>query len=630
MTWDMSEKCVDPGERFRGLNVLNLPVELLVYIVSFLPTVRDKVKLRYVSRTLRVVSETPSLWSEFVWPLYDRREEHSVMNVLKTCGDYIKRLVFPDHVPPISLIEMLSHCNNVTQLSLPPVTKLDSEELRLAVQHMKHLEKLEVQLSTDIKPLLQIVGLKELTVHVLKQYHSLCPPWVEEWSKNRCVPCNLNLVIKEFERFNQHVGLDFVEYLSRLIDTPLKGYTSFFKLYYHFEVPLNFFPNLPVFQLEIGQTVIHPFVSAAKFDMLDLECDIFLLTDRVCNGKRLGKADNDLLGVIDCSRYERFAMNSSVVSLDFITEFTFSLDEDDIETLAKLPIACPNIQRLSIRGCTDVSCILEGLRTIALHCLKLHGLNLLNTGGESLKDCHLPLWEILSEMKLTHLHLETCAIFGINSDKQKLVHLFQKCSSLQALQIEDFNDDHCQFCEEAKCEGNWKLLSHFPALKYCRLHLTAVHHFAVLQDVINSCKQLTILSCFGGFQTGNVCTSSLQQLSIMESESNPSIPDTFMDTVSAHGGLVHVVLAVGSVSNVGITSLVRNSPNLLTCLIAMKKFITDDQNTIEKFDDNLQQKFSGRKLFAIGRFRVAFLGGLLDGQWDYIPGTDLFPLWWRH
>ena len=92
----------------------------------------------------------------------------------------------------------LSHCNNVTQLSLPPITKLDSEELKLAVQHMEHLEKLEVQLSTDIKPLLQIGGLKELTVHVPKQYHSLCAPWVEEWIKRRCLPCNLNLVTETF------------------------------------------------------------------------------------------------------------------------------------------------------------------------------------------------------------------------------------------------------------------------------------------------------------------------------------------------------------------------------------------------------------------------------------------------
>ena len=67
---------------------------------------------------------------------------------------------------------MMILCSNVEQLSLLPGTvNVDFDELRIAVQHMEHLEKLEVQLSTDVKPLLQIGGLKELTVHVPKQYH---------------------------------------------------------------------------------------------------------------------------------------------------------------------------------------------------------------------------------------------------------------------------------------------------------------------------------------------------------------------------------------------------------------------------------------------------------------------------
>ena len=37
-----------------------------------------------------------------------------------------------------------------------------------------------------------------------------------------------------------------------------------------------------------------------------------------------------------------------------------------------------------------------------------------------------------------------------------------------------------------------------------------------------------------------------------------------MSTISAHGGLVHVVLCVRSVTSEGVTVLVRNSPNLLT------------------------------------------------------------------
>ena len=45
------------------------------------------------------------------------------------------------------------------------------------------------------------------------------------------------------------------------------------------------------------------------------------------------------------------------------------------------------------------------------------------------------------------------------------------------------------------------------------------------------------------------------------------VPNSFMDTISAHGGLVHVVLCVFSVTTVGITTLIANSPKLETCHI---------------------------------------------------------------
>ena len=121
-----------------------------------------------------------------------------------------------------------------------------------------------------------------------------------------------------------------------------------------------------------------------------------------------------------------------------------------------------------------------GLRAIALNCPDFCGLNLSDIGV--VPECHLEFWEILSEMTVTHLFLETCAIFGDNSDEQKLAHLFQKCSSLQALQIQYLSNDHCDFCEEAKYKANWSLLSHFPALKYCRMSNKCS---SVIQDVIN-------------------------------------------------------------------------------------------------------------------------------------------------
>jgi len=86
------------------VNLSTLPAELLVYIISFLSSLRDRVKLRYVSRWLRCVTEgTPSLWKEFVWPYYDSGEECSMKEVLKVCGQNIKVLSFPySRVPSTS------------------------------------------------------------------------------------------------------------------------------------------------------------------------------------------------------------------------------------------------------------------------------------------------------------------------------------------------------------------------------------------------------------------------------------------------------------------------------------------------------------------------------------------------
>jgi len=136
-----------------SVNLSMLPIEVLVYIMSFLRTARDLVRLRYVSRKLRAATETPSLWTEFVWPLYHSREERSVMNVLKDFGRYVKRLTFPNHVAQSKLLKMINRCGNLTHLTLPAVTELDLDELKHAVQHMSSLEKLEVRISSDIEPL---------------------------------------------------------------------------------------------------------------------------------------------------------------------------------------------------------------------------------------------------------------------------------------------------------------------------------------------------------------------------------------------------------------------------------------------------------------------------------------------
>ena len=46
------------------------------------------------------------------------------MTRMKVCGQYIKPLIFPNHMTQSKLLEMVN-CINVSRLSLPDVTVLD-------------------------------------------------------------------------------------------------------------------------------------------------------------------------------------------------------------------------------------------------------------------------------------------------------------------------------------------------------------------------------------------------------------------------------------------------------------------------------------------------------------------------
>ncbi|XP_065893268.1 uncharacterized protein [Dysidea avara] len=569
---------------------LSLPVELLVYIVSFLPTIRDKVKLRYVSQRLRLVSETPTLWGEFIWPLFDPREEHSVMNVLKACGKYIKRMVFPDHVTP-SLFKMLSHCNKVTHLSLPVGTEYDCEQLRIAVQHMEMLEKL-----------------KELTIHVAEQHRSSCYQWVEEWMKKGFVPCHLNLIAD----FDYEEERAFLSSLLQWNFTPLEGYISYFRHYKNFRSPLNLYPPIPDFQLVFGLTVTLPIVKPSSFGIF-LDWDMATLTDCICDSKVVCKADTGVYNF-----FQNFVLNKITNNFNIVTEFDFAYSETlQSGNLEQVAIACPNIQRLNLES--NFHCLhpLQGLRMIANHCHDLRGLNLKYISVTDMEN-QLGLWDILSSMSLTHLAVDVC-VFHSSSDE--MIASFQKFSTLQALQLQcSYDDEMCDVC--AHDEIRWLLLSHFPLLQYCNL---PGNHPYLIQDVINGCKQLIVLWCqpITSLLISPAFTTSLQQIYIESRDTN--IPDIFMETVSAHGRLLHVALYVNSFTIQGIIILIRNSPGLLSITASASNIIYkggwNEISAKDNLKDSLQKRFPNRKLFRVGHFTVG------QGYSEILARTDLLPLW---
>ena len=120
--------------------LVSLPIELLVYVFSFVSSVRDRVKLRYVSQRIRAAVETPSLWRVIFWPYLDFREEHLINGGLKSCGRYVKQLSFLDLMVPVN---MLGLCRNLVRLNLPSAQP-SLNQLMVVVQSMRNLQYLDI------------------------------------------------------------------------------------------------------------------------------------------------------------------------------------------------------------------------------------------------------------------------------------------------------------------------------------------------------------------------------------------------------------------------------------------------------------------------------------------------------
>ena len=172
------------------LHLLSLPHEVLVKIMSFLQETLDKITLRNVCRKLRNLSQTPSLWSEFIWVDCSCRQEKRLYNVMETCGAYVKRLSFSQHyigpgplqticgttqklMKVSGMVKVLQHCSNLTYLNLPALDYVKcfddvDMQLRKTIEEMEHLEVLNIHCATSFQPYLNLkIKLKELTIRTV-------------------------------------------------------------------------------------------------------------------------------------------------------------------------------------------------------------------------------------------------------------------------------------------------------------------------------------------------------------------------------------------------------------------------------------------------------------------------------
>ena len=574
---------------------LNLPLELMIIVISQLSS-RDIVKLRYVSQRLRTVSETPSLWREFVWDYYDIREELCVKNVLKRCGEHIKRLAFPGYLTP-KLNEMLQYCNNVRHVSLPVVMTLSPDQLALlgeAVQHMKHLHTLDIGWDGEqIKPLL-LVGsnLKELTVYSGLR---VCGTWINEWLDMTFRPANLNILIDNYDKVHELEGV--VQNWQLWNSKVPPDHFANLKIYGCFKAPLSLYSIVPIFQLQFGHTAVLPFVQPEQCGLQGLDC--LQVTDCCEDGKIIYKATNTL--------FSPPQWNNSIAGLHFLTQLdVMKCDSLTPSYLEQLAITCPNLQRLVLSRCTECLTSLHGLRAVARYCQSLQGLHIMDIPVTELES-QLQFWEILSTLKLTHLTAEYCVFSPCETAaeyKEKIICLYQKCSKLVAIESK-----LSIICENCGSSSNKDFIPcQFPSLRYLKMHISC--SFISLQDIITSCKDVQCFRIHSSYYRdpatlSHASNNNLKQLFLLSRKS--VVLDSFMSSVSAHGGLVHVLLFVKSISVVGISVLIENSPKLITFYSILEirrensvETLTDKE--FVKFEDSLKRKYSNRRLFNIGGF----------------------------
>ena len=608
------------------VNLFKLPTELLVYIVSFL-SLRDRVKLRYVSRWLRCVIEgTPSLWKEFVWSYYDSREECSVKEVLKVCGQHIKILSFPNCRVPSTLVEMLQYCSNVQHLSLPS-TKLDREQLRNTI-HMGCLQTLEVEVDcdSDIKELfLTAWNLSQLSIHVKISQHVI--KILQYWAEADLRPRNLD-VIESFIVDCSNIVVNNAVQLQWSTPIPT-GITAKFRVYIHRrsrKIPLNFSPTFPYFQLQFegsDQKTISC-VELSEFSILGSSDDLAVMTDCQYGGRTMCLVRHEYENIASkwkTSNHIRLNNFGCVTHFDIAERHSFHSDN-----LKQLALTCPYLQRLNLRNCHHCLESLQGLQAIASHCHNLQGINLLGIHVSQVEN-HILLWEILSDMKLTHLAVQFCILRSQTANKEKLVCFYKKCLTVRGIEFHYVHNS----CDS--CVANEHTVPCFPSLDYCKLRANEPCIVpTIVQDVINDCKELKCVSFdldFIKVSLGLVHNHNLQQLYIYSPATD--VPDDFMTSVSAHGGLVHVVVSVRSLTFEGMISLVRNSPKLITLFVILSLYDVKDSSpdmldTLE-INATLKRMFWHRKLFRIGcysmiRAQNTEIENVLTKQ-----DTDLMPLW---
>ena len=606
--------------------VMDLPTELLVKILSYLPT-RDKFMARYISQRFRAATEIPSLWKDFVWPDYEPRHVRNLNEILKAYGEHVRQIVFPAHMTPASILEMARSCAKVTHLSFPRNTLLTLDDLKEIVNIMTHLQHLDMFTSGLKMPLK--CGHSKLPF-TFKNDFDMIERFFEITTTSRslrnlslridetytyCTPYTVLILVGNLlkERYGHISSINLLIHKTHLTTSSdtleswlSANYTMLLKvgLYNIKKAPMDLYPSIPLRKLQFGPTATPPFIKLSDHDILDLKYDTFYLNEYDCYGE-VRYSITPKHGVLAVNEQHL----SSISNLYSVSNVDLSCMNIFPSQLEQFAVACPNLERLNLKDADNCLQNLEGLRAVVDTCQNLQGLNLIGI-PESSVESSLLLWQVLSSAKkLTHLAIDLCILLQISKciiDKHKIMEMLKNCNSLKALEL--VQPSVCYDCTRYKSEDLF--FSYFASLVYVRLsHIDSIN---VFNYAIANCrlKYLCYNSCLDDVLPGaslpswSIC--HLQQLCI-DLFKRIDLPTACVQLLSAHGRLEKVALFIRSTSTEAITTLIHNSPNLTLLYIVVNEELRDKNHAVSSYEIKnykkaISEKFTHHKLLTAGDF----------------------------
>ena len=588
------------------LSLLNLPDEILLFIISFLPS-RECLSVKSTCRRLQVIASDPSVWHTTAWQYRGPQDDKQLTQALKLSAPQLSKctlvMVTAYSCSPSKFLPILRRSSTITSLTIVGC-QFTCRQFDAILSSLPRIEEFKVQLSFTSKS--AVIDAVEVASHLKSLvimmpypvYYSpldqillawangtlFCPPDIgvqfsaDIYHKKQLeliAECLCCLILKKEPSLPPTaISLSILSYLL-LSPAPHTARLCI----YNSPSAFSSLPEYPSLALEFGPSK-PPIMPVAQLDCIGLEEDEHLFL----TGNELNSSDYLAVTFYKMPTPHRIpcAVSSIPSSLTrlFLDQCT-SLNSTSLEAIAE---QCPDLIRLSLCGCSSSLMDLGGLAAVAAKCSKLKDLNLLQIHRRSV-PCTGLLWEVVSRMHLTCLAVDACMLRPLpdadsrgsagNSKRVSRVPIpslrvtDQIRSSLRAMTSLTALEVNCLRNECLFLSFEVSLVSEVSCLEYLRLDnlsssLQSLNSFESIQQL----KYLYLKKYSPGrliLPSSKTFYSDLEQLCFDANETTLTLD--IITSITSGGKLTHAFLSVRSIDEKCILHFIQNSPQLLVLYI---------------------------------------------------------------